>query len=91
VEFLQRNDKNYDELLVNWHENVVEWTRNELREVQQAVKQNTSIRCLSVDAASLTAYKADRVASIIRNFERVSKFHIGYYGALEERDDDPEV
>lgn len=78
-------------LKMGWHDNVGFWNRFELLNVQEAVKQNTSIRCLSVDAASLTAYKADRVASIIRNFERVSKFHIGYYGALEERDDDPEV
>lgn len=76
---------------MGWHDNVGFWNRFELLNVQEAVKQNTSTRCLSVDAASLTAYKADRVASIIRNFERVSKFHIGYYGALEERDDDPEV
>ena len=90
MEFLQRNDKNYDELLVNWHENVVEWTRNELREVQRAVKQNTSVHSLQVDASSLLPVddqddRADMVASIIQNFNHVIKFHIGCADAPDEQ------
>lgn len=76
IEFLDRNDRQYPELLKRWHRTVSGRSSSEVREIVQAARQNTSVKRVAVVPTKMGNDKADKVASVIQSLRGIEEFHI---------------